>query len=297
MTTKISVCICTFMRPALLGKLLPAVARQQTGGLFEIDIVVADNDCGQSARAVVQQAQLDSPVPLRYVVEPEQNIALARNRALKAADGDFVAFIDDDEIPPADWLLSAWQACQRYGADGVLAPVRPYFAHRPPAWLLRGRFCERPEPATGCRLHWRQTRTGNVLFGRRLLEGLEEPFCPRYGNGGEDQDFFRRLMQRGAVFVWCNEAAVRELVPPQRCSRRYLLKRALLRGQCEVGLTDARGICKSIVAVPLYLTVLPFVLPVQHLCMQVLVRLCDHAGKLAGVVGLRPLGSKYIAGG
>lgn len=290
---KISVCVCTYKRPVLLGLLLAALLRQRSDGQFEVGIVVADNDRAESARAVVATVAGGDP-RIRYVVEPEQNIALVRNRALAAADGDCIAFIDDDELPPDDWLLTCWQACQRFDADGVLAPVRPYFAHPPPAWLIRGRFCERPEYDSGRRLHWRETRTGNVLFKRGVLAGLDEPFRRRYGNGGEDQDFFRRAMARGAVFVWCNEAAVHELVPPERCRRGYLVKRALLRGQCEVGLTDARGIAKSLIAVPLYLAMLPLTLPLHHVFMRTLVRLCDHAGKLAGVVGFRPLGDKYL---
>lgn len=295
---RISVCVCTYKRPVLLAALLRALARQTRGGRFDYRIIVADNDRQRSAQPVVQAALLDAEVPIDYVVEPEQNIALVRNKALAQADGDFVAFIDDDEIPQPDWLLTAWQACERFGADGVLAPVRPYFEHAPPAWLIKGRFCERPEHATGHRLQWRETRTGNVLLRRRLLDGQAEPFQRRYGNGGEDQDFFRRLIESGARFVWCREAAVYELVPPERCRRRYLLKRALLRGQNETGLTDLRGIAKSIVAVPVYTLALPFLLAAgQHRFMQGLVRLCDHTGKLVGVLGFRPLGDKYIVGG
>jgi len=179
----------------------------------------------------------------------------------------------------------------------VLAPVRPYFETEPPAWLVRGRFCERPEYPTGTVLSWRETRTGNVLFRRAILEGLAEPFRRQFGNGGEDQEFFRRMIEQGRVFVWCNEAPVHEVVPPDRWTRSYLLKRALLRGQNEKHLTNARGIVRSLIAVPLYTLMLPFLLFIgQHLFMRYLVRLTDHAGKLFSLVGFRPLGDKYITG-
>jgi succinoglycan biosynthesis protein ExoM len=181
--------------------------------------------------------------------------------------------------------------------DGVLGPVRPHFEQEPPRWLVRGRFCERPEHRTGYVLNWRETRTGNVLFRRRLLDGMTEPFRPEFGNGGEDQDFFRRMIERGAVFNWCNEAAVLEVVPPERCRRRYLLRRALLRGQNEKHLADLGSIGKSILAVPLYTLMLPFLaLLGQHRFMAYLIRLFDHAGRLMGVMGLKPLGSKYLSG-
>ena len=95
----VSVCICTFRRPALLGNLLHKLVGQETQGLFTYSVVIADNDRAQSAKEIVAEcATLDLSV--KYCHEPEQNIALARNRALENATGDFVAFIDDDEFPP-----------------------------------------------------------------------------------------------------------------------------------------------------------------------------------------------------
>lgn len=293
----IAVCICTYKRPVLLQKLLVELGRQQTGGKFSVSVVVADNDRAESARPVVEEMAAHLPWPIKYCVEPEQNIALVRNRAVGAASGEFLAFIDDDEFPQPDWLLKAWETCNQFNVAGVLAPVRPFFEHTPPHWLVRGRFCERPEYPTGYKLNWRETRTGNVLLRRVVVSALAGPFRREFGNGGEDQDFFKRLMEQGSEFIWCSEAAVYEVVPPERWRRSYLLKRALQRGQSERGLADFRGVCKSLVAVPLYALVLPFLLLAgQHWFMRYAVRLCDHAGKLAAVMGWKPLGKTYVSG-
>lgn len=294
----ICVCVCTFKRPSMLATLLRHLVDQETFGEFEMSIVVTDNDRLESARSVVEAARAAAPsFRICYTVETDQNIAKARNKAVLHSAGDYIAFIDDDEIPPPNWLSILLRTCLRFQADGVLAPVRPRFEHRPPGWLVKGRFCERPEHATGHRLAWRETRTGNTLFRRSLVEHTAQPFAPLYGNGGEDQEFFKRLIDSGAVFMWCNEAPVHELVPPERCQRGYLLKRALLRGQNERALTDLKGIAKSVVAVPVYLLVMPLALITgQDRFMQVCMRLCDHLGKLVGVIGLRPLGARYLSG-
>jgi glycosyltransferase involved in cell wall biosynthesis len=293
----VTVCICTYKRPEQLSRLLAGLARQDTAGRFRHSIVVADNDRAESARAVVTRFRATSPLAVTYCVEPEQNIARVRNRALAHASGDFVAFIDDDEFPEDDWLVRMLDGCARFEAAGVLGPVRPFFAETPPAWLVRSRLCERPEHPTGTALHWRHTRTGNVLFHRRILDAHEPPFRPEFPNGGEDVDFFRRMMERGHRFVWCNEAPVYEEVPPERRRRRYFLKRALLRGQNERLLLSATSVAKSLVAVPLYVAALPLACVLgQHAVMQCGVRLCDHAGKLLGAVGIRPAGEKYING-
>jgi len=102
----ISVCVCTYKRPDLLKRSLEALCAQETGGLFTYSILVVDNDETESARTVVSSLASGSAVPLKYCVESQQNIALARNKAVENATGDFVAFIDDDEFPIKEWLLT-----------------------------------------------------------------------------------------------------------------------------------------------------------------------------------------------
>jgi cellulose synthase/poly-beta-1,6-N-acetylglucosamine synthase-like glycosyltransferase len=280
----------------LLARTLEALEQQVTDSRFTYSIVVADNDRLQSGKPAVDACRTRSSLKVTYSVEPQQNIALARNKALATANSEYIAFIDDDEFPPKDWLATLLSACQRYDADGVLGPVRPWFDHPPPSWLIRGRFCERPEHPSGILLHWKQTRTGNVLFRSRILDGVQVPFRPELGNGGEDQDFFRSMSERGYRFVWCNEAPVYEVVPPERWTRRYMLKRALLRGQNERLFLTPASVAKSAAAAPIYALILPFLLLAgHHVFMGCAVRLCDHVGKLLAAVGLRPLGQRYLS--
>ena len=105
----ISVCICTFKRPELLRELLDRLNDQRTDGLFAYCVVVADNDPEQSARPVATALSPTSRLRVTYCSEPRQNIALARNKALQHAEGDFIAFIDDDEYPEDDWLCESVQ--------------------------------------------------------------------------------------------------------------------------------------------------------------------------------------------
>src|SRR4029450_12464401 len=101
---------------------------------------------------------------------PEQNIALARNKALEHEKGEFVAFIDDDEFPIGNWLQTLVTTCDEYSVDGVLGPVKPHFDATPPEWIIRGGFCERPVYETGRVMKWDEGRTGNILFRTSVLE-------------------------------------------------------------------------------------------------------------------------------
>jgi succinoglycan biosynthesis protein ExoM len=286
----ICVCICTFKRPKLLRLLLDKLADQETEGQFTYSAVVADNDPEQSAQRVVVEFSSTSRVPVTYCFESQQNIALARNKALQNAQGDFIAFIDDDEYPAPDWLRNLLAACTKYGVEGVLGPVVPYFEVDPPAWATKGKFFDRPRFKTGHRLTWDQTRTGNVLFKREILNAVDIPFRSQFNTAGEDMDFFRRMMEKGFAFIWCNDAVALELVPAARCTRSYLLKRALLRGS-NFSKHPAHRIkngAKSLVAVPCYALSLPVLaLFGQHVFLRYLIKLLDHSSRLLAYVGLR----------
>jgi hypothetical protein len=104
-------------------------------------------------------------------------------------------------------------------------------------------------------------------------------------------DFFRRMEEKGFRFIWCNEAAVHEVVPLHRCKRLFLIKRALLRGGNSFRHPEGRwqNVAKAVVAIPVYVVALPILqLGGHHLFMRYLVKLCDHTGRLLEVVRLNP---------
>jgi len=288
----ISVCVCTFKRPNMLQRLLEKLVEQDTNGLFSFSLVVVDNDRAESAREVVEAFASAAQFGVGYFVEPRQGFALARNLAVEQARGDFVAFIDDDEFASRQWLLNLFNTCMAYNAAGVLGPVKPYFPHPPPDWLVKGKFTERAAYQTGYILDWRQSRTGNVLFKKEIVEGEQESFRAQFRTGGEDVDFFQRMMRKGHVFVWCNEADVFEEVPPDRCTRTYHLRRALLRGkntfEREGGRLDSVG--KSVLAMCVYSLIFPFLSVMgQHHLMKYGIKFSDHAGKILAFVGCNPI--------
>jgi succinoglycan biosynthesis protein ExoM len=291
----VSVCICTYRRPLLLKRLLDELSSQDTAGLFTFSIVIADNDQARSAEAVVVEAYARNGVPIKYCVEPRQNIALARNKVVENAEGEFLAFIDDDEFPGRDWLLNLYRTRQEYNVDGVLGPVMRHFDQVPPVWLQKSQFYVRRVNPTGMRVEWHEARTGNVLLKREIVIGDAAPFRPEF-RAGEDQDFFRRKIDEGRVFIWSAEAEAFEVVPPSRWKRVYLMRKALLRGATAGLHCDAVGVIKSIIAIPLYSLALPFsLLTGHHYFMTLLVKLCDHLGKLLILVGINPIREQYVS--
>jgi hypothetical protein len=170
--------------------------------------------------------------------------------------------------------------------------VKPYFDEKAPEWLVRSKICERASYKTGTTLHWGQTRTGNALLKKDMLEDGNNIFNPELGRtGGEDMDFFRRMMDAGRSFVWCNEAAVFETVLPLRWQKSYYIKKYLQMG----GMTGekirreclgCRFLPNVTLSLGFYGMALPFAfLMGQHLFMRCLVKVAYSLAWIAGFSG------------
>jgi succinoglycan biosynthesis protein ExoM len=279
--THICVCACTYKRPEMLKNLLSKLQTQEIQDLFHYSIIIVDNDKFESARKTVEAHAQQSKIAITYVVEPEQNIALARNKAVDNSHGDYIAFIDDDEFPEQNWLLNLYNSLIGLNCDGVLGPVVPYFEGNPPQWLVKGGFCERKTHKTGTVLHWDDTRTGNVLLSRSIFEDKSNRFDPLFGKtGGEDQNFFMRMIDNGRCFVWCNEAVVHEIVPPERWKRGFYLRKYMQMGGRTGELAKkwsflfkCKWFAKAMLSIGFYSLALPFSTFVgHHVFMKCLVK-------------------------
>jgi succinoglycan biosynthesis protein ExoM len=107
------------------------------------------------------------------------------------------------------------------------------------------------------------------------------------------------MIEKGHVFVWSDSAVAYEVVPPARWRRTYMLRKALLRGAMTVvnPTFGVRDIVKSAIAVPVYILALPVALVMgQHRFVELLVKLCDHLGKLLQLVDMNPVKEPYVTG-
>jgi len=288
----ISVCICTYKRPAMLARAIEKTLLQETGGKISCELVIVDNDLKRSAENLVKEYRERSSLTIIYDCEPKQNISLARNRAIHNSTGNLIAFIDDDEFPEPDWLYNLHKTLTDLDADGVLGPVIPDYEGDPPGWLIKSGLCDRESFPTGTELKdSKHMRTGNVLINRRILEDTKNPFNPKHGlTGGEDAHFFEDMVAKGHSFVWCNEAVVKEEVPRDRQKLKYFMMRAFVRGVTSADQQPvmSSGTLKSLIAVFLYTVGLPFfLLRGYHHFARYLVKTCDHVAKLLAHCGIK----------
>jgi succinoglycan biosynthesis protein ExoM len=247
----IAICICTCDRVHSLQQLLNAVAGMELGSLDPGDLffVIVDNRPDGRARAICEEARLHLPCALHFVEEPERGISFARNRAVSTAlchGADFVAFIDDDDLPRPDWLVHLVERQRISGADLVVGIWQLSHDVNIPKSLRAIKFLQPPES-------YRMNRWGtvygagtcNVLIGRRVVEHLGQAgpvFRPEFAlTGGGDTDFFIRARIAGFSTAVAPDSIVFRDWSAARLTWRGILRRAFRIGGTSMQIYLAHG--------------------------------------------------------
>ncbi|MFC9965719.1 glycosyltransferase family 2 protein [Nocardia ignorata] len=110
----ISIIIPTFNRPGPLNRALRSLTRQE---LTDFEIVVVDDGGTVPARPVIDGWR--TTLPIRLIETDHCGASAARNTGLGAANGEYVAFLDDDDIVFPRHLRAAHTVLDRGTADAV----------------------------------------------------------------------------------------------------------------------------------------------------------------------------------
>lgn len=225
----ISICLCTYKRAHLI-KTLESINALTIPDNTEIEVIVIDNDEGKYAESIVFGKSDNYRHRLTYINQPIKNISIARNEYLKAAKGEYIASLDDDEIVDKEWLVNLLNTAVKYKASVVFGQVKPIYPNHTPNWIVQGRFFDRKVRETGTEVS--SGGAGCTLIRKEALLKTGYTFDAKFGKtGGEDSDLFYRLHKKGFKLVYCKEAFVSEEVEPERLNCKYLFKRAIRIGQ------------------------------------------------------------------
>ncbi|RMH68592.1 MAG: glycosyltransferase family 2 protein [Gemmatimonadetes bacterium] len=101
----ISVIVPTYNRPGMLLQCLNGLFAQQIDREWEI--IIIDDGSKIDLQPLIRSFDLHNRV--RYHKQKNQGPAHARNTGVRLAQGEFIAFTDDDCIPEPDWLQVLWE--------------------------------------------------------------------------------------------------------------------------------------------------------------------------------------------
>ena len=218
---KISVIVTTYNWSNALRMVLDALVAQKTTHPFEI--IVADDGSGTETAEVIRNLKNRVSIPILHIWHTNEGFRAAaiRNKAILAAEGDYIIFLDGDCIPRLNFITRHLELLEaktfivgnrvllsRAFTISALAEMLPL--HRWPLWrwfmaYFKG-YCNRvlpflTQPFMYLRLktksRWKGAKGCNLgMWKQDLLNinGWEENFT---GWGYEDSDLVIRLLRSG----------------------------------------------------------------------------------------------------
>ncbi|MEO0488853.1 MAG: hormogonium polysaccharide biosynthesis glycosyltransferase HpsE [Cyanobacteria bacterium J06659_2] len=237
MAIDLTVAIPTYNGAPRLALVLEHLRAQTGTETLDWEILVVDNNSSDDTAERVRQCQADwlLQVPLKYYFEPQQGAAYARQRAVQEAEGNWVAFLDDDVLPMADWVENAIAFGRAHPHAGAYSgQIHAKFDEPPPPEFkyIKAFLAVREEGNVAHRYQPERLNTppAAALVVRRQawLDWMPpEPYLAgRVGEsmvGGEDIEISMHLHHGGWEVWYCPEMHVSHHIPPHRLERDYLM--------------------------------------------------------------------------
>lgn len=230
----ITIVLCSYQRAEMLRRAVASLFDLNRAGLFTYEILVIDNASRDHTQQVIEEAKTLSHAPVRGIYESRQGIAPARNRGVKEARGEWIAFFDDDQLADENWLLELMLFARQHGVKAVGGNVHLLLTSgesrdlKPLVRMLLGesRWSNTPRQYAGKV----NPGCGNMMVHRSIFEEVGV-FDESISGRGEDTDLYRRIVARGHAFWYVPSAIVHHLTPPERLKREYLFKLATHIGE------------------------------------------------------------------
>lgn len=248
MSTRYSVALCTHNHADRLERTLAdlhsiRIPREP------MEFIIIDNGSRDSTPEVLANNVWPNGFNARIVREEKLGLSNARNRAIREARGEYIIFVDDDETADPDWLCAFERLIDTRQPDAFGGRIRVLFEDVRPAWLsdeLLGFLGElnRAEEVAPLTSPDTSFFGGNFGFRRHLAErvGGFDADLGRKGSdntGGEEVDFYRRLLAAGYSVWWTPHAVIHHRIQALKLNRRYFLDLHYRQGRVD-GIRRAR---------------------------------------------------------
>ncbi|MEO8804598.1 MAG: glycosyltransferase [Burkholderiaceae bacterium] len=238
----VSVVICTHNRAADAQRCVAAAAPQVAAQGWEL-LVVDSASSSEHAQALAALPAAHPGLVLSRLEQP--GLSAARNRGAELAQGDWVAYLDDDAIVQPGWaerLDAALRALPPAvamvgGRIEALWPDGASGAEVTPRWLLMLSCVDAP---VGGRVADGHNICGANFAIRRGALAAIGGFPTALGRvggrliSGEESFVIRRLQQSGLDSVYDPSFGVLHCIEPQRLTRRWIAQRAYWEGVTRV---------------------------------------------------------------
>lgn len=237
MTTSISVIIPVYNDAVRIQTALRAVLAQ-TYPAEAVEIIVVDNNSTDATPQTIRRLQDQHPGRICQLFEGQiQSSYAARNKGIRHASGEILAFTDADCQPAPDWLENGVSALLEEGAAFAAGRIQIVFQQAKPNVV---------EFADACLYLDQRDNVEIGGFGATANLLLRRDLCDRHGffrqdmQSGGDVEFGRRLTKAGEKLIFASDSVV--FHPARTTLRAYLAKERRVslghRRLIELGVVD-----------------------------------------------------------
>jgi len=207
------------------------------------ELLIIDNASRDATPELLANNAWPAGWTVRVVREEKLGLSNARNRAIQEARGEYIIFIDDDETADPDWLCAFERLIEAQAPDAFGGRIEVLFEDPRPSWLrdellgflgqLNRHMGIAPLSEPGESFYG-----GNFGFRKRVCQrvGAFDADLGRKGTdntGGEEVDFYRRLLTAGFKVWWTPEAVIHHRIQTAKLDRRYFLDLHYRQGRME----------------------------------------------------------------
>jgi glycosyltransferase involved in cell wall biosynthesis len=260
---RMSVVMCTYNRCDILVGAIESVL-DQSADAPAYELIVVDNNSSDDTRSVVQRFIDNGASRLRYIFEGRQGLSHARNAGIAAANGEILAFTDDDIRASPDWIAGIARAFDEHPEiDLIGGKVLPRWNNTPPPWLTPDHYTplallDYGETSFETNLHNQRCMVGaNLSVRRGVFEAVgmfQSDFQRVKDSIGscEDHEFQLRFWRRGKRGLYVPGIEVSADVQNNRLEKEYHRRWYRGHGGFMAMLWPAAEDALTFMGVPLY---------------------------------------------
>jgi GT2 family glycosyltransferase len=244
MAIKLSIVIPTRNRARMVQTLLNSVRELVGLHQFQPQIIVGDNNSQDETWKLLHGVARDFPLPLTLLKVQRPGKSAVMNEASRAAQGDVLAFLDDDVVVEPNWLRAVQQFFQEreyQAAQGVIR-IRLPRAENMEIHTLINRYRTIPNIDFGADIkHSHSLNGANFAVSRQAFNAVgsfDERLGPGASGTSEDVDFARRLSREGFRIGYMREAVVYHSVDLRRLTEEYFRAHHKRQGHSRVIMND-----------------------------------------------------------
>jgi glucosyl-dolichyl phosphate glucuronosyltransferase len=230
----VSIVVCSYNRKELLMECLQSLMEMTpVERPWEI-LVIDNNSTDETKEAVLKLAASNSRI--KYVFEENQVLSIARNRALKESEAEWLFYFDDDGLAHKDLLQNFISAKDSFpSAECIGGRYFAWFRNEKPKWWPEGwgeMTCPRSDAGP---INVASLSGGIFAIKADALAkiGLFNPLLGQQGNVlryGEEVQVQARLLEKGRQLIFDPDIRMDHLVAEQKLNILWHLKASYTHG-------------------------------------------------------------------